>query len=174
MAGVGEVRAGRKVDTAAQCESFRAVRPNGGALFHVGEGTACHLLHGNGLDFHVLERADEPEVGINRASGESQAKRFDVLQPLELDDDVDLGPHFADIYFESDERAEDGRELRLNEVIDGIGRRGFHVRELIMRVAPHDVQESDENDAIPGDAHDLERLQLVYRPTEFKSGLLGG
>ena len=152
--------------------SFRAVRPNNGALFCVRECTACHPLHGNGLDFHVLERADEPEIGINRVSGESQVKCFEVLQPLELDKDVDLGPHFADIYFEGDERA-DGRELRLDEVIDGIGQRGFHVRELIMRVAPHDVEESVENDAIPGDAHGLERLQLVYRSTEFKSGLLG-
>ena len=44
---------------------------NDDALSHVGGSTACHPLHGNGLDFHVLERADEPEVGTDWVSGRS-------------------------------------------------------------------------------------------------------
>ena len=109
---------------------------------------------------------------MNGVSGESQARRFEVLQPLELGEDVHLGPHLADIYFESDERAEDGRELRLNEVIDGIGQREFRVREFIMRAAPTTSRSWLTTALSPQD--DPERPHLDHRPTEFKSGLLGG
>ena len=107
--------------------------------------TACHPLHGNGLDFRVLERADEREVGLNSVNRETQAVRLEGLQSLELGENVDLGAHFADIYLEYDEGTEDGRQLGLGEVIDRIGGRELHASEVVVG-------------AILADTLDLERM----------------
>ena len=55
--------------------------------------TACHPLHGDGLDIHVFERVDEWEAGLSGVSGEAQAVRLEGLQLLELDENGDLGAY---------------------------------------------------------------------------------
>ena len=121
---------------AAWRERFGEARPDDRTLFHVEECKACHPPHRNGLDFRVLERADEWQVGLNSESRKTQAVRLEGLQLLELRENVDLGAHFADIDFEYDEVTEDGREPGLEEVIDRIGRRELHVGEVVVRAAP--------------------------------------
>ena len=148
-----KVRADGEVDTAAWRERFGVVRPDDRTLFHVEGCTACHALHGNSLDFHVLEYADEGKVGLNSVSLEMQ-----VVHLEELGESVDLGAHLADIHLENDEGTEYGRELGLGEVINPIGRRELHVSEVVVRAAPHNVEELAENGAIVTNTLDLERM----------------
>ena len=136
VVAVHKARAHRKVDTAAECERLRVVWPGDGAVLHIGEGTTCHPLHGNGLDFHVLERADDGEVSLESVKRKSEAVCFDGFQLLELGENVDLGSHFADVNLECNEATEDGRELGLSKVIDDIRRRELHVGGLVWNGRP--------------------------------------
>jgi hypothetical protein len=121
------------VDTATWHERLGIVGPNDGTFPQVGEGTARHPLHGDGLDFHALERANDWEVGVDMVAGEGEAVCFEGLQMLDLGENVDLGPHLAHTHFEIDEAAEDGPEP--GEVVNGVGRQEFHVDELVMGAA---------------------------------------
>ena len=131
------------------------MRPDDGALHHIMKRVACHPLHGHGLDFHPFERADEQEVDVGMIGREPQAIYLEGLQVPKLRQNVDLGSHLA-LHLERDKAAEDGRELGSTEVVDGIGRREFHVDELIMRAASHSVEEMLENVAISTDGPDFE------------------
>ena len=93
----------------------------------VGEGATCHPLNGDGLDFYALGRSDNREVSLESVSGKLEAICFGGLWLLESGGNVDLDSHFADVNLECDEAAEDGRDLRLSKVIDGIRRREPHV-----------------------------------------------
>ena len=152
---------------------LRVKCPEDGTLFHIREGASCHPLDRDGLDFHPLERADEREVDVGMIARESQTICSEGLQVLELPQNVEPGSHLADIHLESDEAAEDGRELGLTEGVYGIGRREFHVGEIMTRAVPHNVDELVENDAVVADSLDFERLQVVHRPAEYKSRFSG-
>jgi len=88
-------------------------------------------------------------VDVGMIGREPQAICLEGLQVPELRQDVDLGSHLA-LHLERDKAAEDGRELGSTEVVDGIGRREFHVDELIMRAASHGVEELSEKVAFSG------------------------
>lgn len=56
-------------------------------------------------------------------------------------------------------------------MIDRIGRRELHVGELVVRAAPHNVEELAENGAILAGARELERLKLITGPLNTNTGI---